>query len=280
MTARLAWTYNRDGTEESADYRGFTIRAVRDHHPENPFEAWDTEPPTLVYQGRRDGFTDYADGVLTDPLAAISDSKLQRAWRQVAAALSITPEDYKRERDERRQQYGDTAAETRRELAEVALDDARHGNGSDYLETLAALWRIAGCEAVTWTSRGYSQGDWAEGLSVATPAWVKLTGAPKSLHVRQLEYAGNLWGFWAWGDVYGHVIEESGEEVDGEGSSVWGFYGENHAESGLEESARDAVDSIIRARCGRRQAKAAELIRARVPLALRPAILDRAEAGQ
>lgn len=289
--APLSWDYrDRARTPEyRATYRGYTIHAVQDESAENPFIAWDCEPPTLVYAGRRDGFSDYADGALHRPLAEMSDAQVSRHWRAIAKALNVSEADHESEvreemaaqRHNAKRGYGAaaTVGAVRRDLFDSALDDARqYGNGSDYLETLAALWRIAGCVAETWSAHGYSQGDWAKGLSVATPEWAKATGAPKDSHAAQMKAAGELWGAWAWGDVYGFICERAdGDDVpDG---SVWGFYGSDFAKSGLEESARYAVDYDIKRRAKARQNRAREVIKARVPLALRPALLNQAEAG-
>ena len=275
--APLTWDWDsrwNGSPAHVATYRGLTIYAVQDSDAENPFEAWEGEPPTLVYAGRRDGFSDYSDGALADPLAAMNDRKISRNWRLIAQALGgWTPVTLRQDIAERREVYGVTADDARRDMFSEALADMRHGNGSDYLEALATLWRIAGCVAVTWASNGYSQGDWAKGVSVATPAWAKETGAPKSSHESQCRAAGKLWGAWAWGNVYGYVIDDG---ADDNADSCWGFYGSDFVESGLEEGAKAAADSLISARAKARQNKAAELIRARVPLALRPAILDAA----
>lgn len=273
QSPHLSWDWDsrwNGSPAHKATYRGLTLYAVQDSDAENPFEAWEGAPPTLVYAGRREGFSDYSDGTLADPFAAMNDRKVGRNWRLIAQALGLTPAAVQQEISERRADYGDTADDTRRELFSEALNDMRHGNASDYLEALATLWRIAGCVAETWSSCGYSQGDWAEGLSVATPEWVKQTGAPKSSHESQCRAAGKLWGAWAWGDVYGYVIADSHDDNI---ESCWGFYGSDFVESGLEEAATEAADSLIRARAKARQHKAAELIRARVPLNLRPDIL-------
>lgn len=273
QSPRLSWDWDakRKGIPATAaSYRGLTIYALQDSYAENPFEAWECEPPTLVYHGRRDGFSDYSGGALAAPLGAMNDRKIARNWRLIAHALDLSPAAVRQEIAERRADYGDTADGTRRELFAETLNDMRHGNGSDYLEALATLWRIAGCVAETWASNGYSQGDWARGLSVATPEWVKQTGAPKSSHESQCRAAGKLWGAWAWGDVYGYVIAD---DDDSHIDALWGFYGSDFVESGLEEAAKEAADSLISARAKARQHKAAELIRARVPLNLRPDIL-------
>lgn len=277
--APLSWDYGSKWSglpARETTYRGFTAYAVQDSDAENPFTAWDTEPPTLVYTGRRDGFSDYSGDTLENPLAAISDARLARKWAEAAKALAISADAYALTKASNRADYGTSAADTRREMAEEALADMRNGSGSDYLEALATLWRIAGCVAETWSAHGYSQGDYAEGLSVATPEWAKKVGAPKKSHADQCRYAGKLYGYWAFGDVYGYVVADASDDhLD----SCWGFYGDDFEESGLADAAREVVDGIISARAKRRQRKASEVIKARVPLALRPALLNQAEAG-
>lgn len=278
---KLSFDYDSSGrgNTQTAEYRGLVIRAEQDTDAENPFTAWDCEPPTLVYSGRRDGLTDYSDDTLDAPLKALSDGKISRHWRAICRALSLAELEHDSDAKENLKGYGGTLAAHRRDIFDDVLSDMAHGNGDDYLEALAALWRLAGCVAVTWTSRGYSQGDYASGLSVATPEWAKLIGNHNARdHKAQCEYAGKLYGFWAWGDVYGFTVEDSDGETIEAAESVWGFYGDDFEESGLSEAARSAVDSLLESRRVEKQTRLAELIKNRVPLALRPAILAQAEA--
>lgn len=263
----LAWEFQDRRNEWRATYRGLEVRAVNDQGAENPFEAWEGEPPTLVYAGRRDGFSDYSGGAVAAPLAAMTNAAISRHWRALAKALDLKEAEHDSEARDMAEGCG--LADARRDLFESALDDAASGNGSDYLETLAAVWRVAGVVCETWASNGYSQSDWAEGLSVATPAWAFKVGAPRDSHAAQCKAAGRLWGAWAWGDVYGYIIDDGDDE-----DSCFGFYGSDFTESGLDEAARSAVDSILDGRRRRRQARAADLIKARVPLYLRPGLLD------
>jgi hypothetical protein len=78
-----------------------------------------------------------------------------------------------------------------------------------------------------------------------------MVGAPPETHKAGMESAIELYGQWAWGDVYGYTCEdESGEDV---GHGCWGFYGSDHNKSGLLESAQDQIDCHLEA-----QAKEAE----------------------
>jgi len=93
---------------------------------------------------------------------------------------------------------------------------------------------------------------------------------------KRLESDAKLWGAWAWGDVYGFVIESAdGAELPGDClDSCFGFYGDDFAWSGLAEAAAESLSYIRKERRERRLAKLKELIRARVPLATRAAILE------
>lgn len=266
----LSFDYDSARGEETATYGALTIRAVRDESPANPFTDWDCEPPLLVwYDG---SLAEYGDGIC-EPLAAMSDSFISRRWRDIAAALDIKPEIVSAEMRDRAK--GERIADARRDYFESALAGwpICALSGSDYLAALAKLWAMQGVEALDSCSSGYSQGDYADVLAVAIPSWAKKVGAPRDTHKRQLEAAVKLYGAWAWGDVYGYVIESpDGEHLD----SCWGYYGSDHDESGLSEAAEETARAIYADARKRKLAKLAELIRARVPLDKRPAILAEA----
>ncbi len=268
----LSFDYSPAHDSEIVSYGALTIKAVRDDSPQNPFEDWDCEPPLLVwYDG---SLTEYGDGIC-EPLAALSDWHISRRWRDIAAALDIKPETVEAEARDRAK--GERMADFRRDYFESALGEMRPsrygGSGADYLSALAKLWEIAGVVALDSCSRGYSQGDYADVLAVALPAWADKVGAPRESHARQLESAVKLYGAWAWGDVYGYVIEgPDGETLD----SCWGYYGSDHDESGLAEAAESAADYIYSAARKRKGERLKELIRNRVPVALRPALLAEA----
>lgn len=280
---KLNWEYaERGGTYgngyQFAEYNGLVIKAMQNDSPMNPFDDWDCEPPTAVYSSG--SLTEYKGGPL-DCLTGISDGFLRRNSAKLAKALDLDPAAFHAESLESQRGYGGRLIDHKREALEAALSDLGPGSGSsaigDYFAAVAAVWAARGVIAVDWSSNGYSQSDWAVGISVATPDWAKLTGAPADSHARQCEAAGKLWGAWAWGDVYGYAVAEPGE--DGEVlDSCWGYYGSDHAESGLEESALDAAEWIIGEAAKRRAAMLKTLIANRVPLALRPAKLATAGA--
>lgn len=78
------------------------------------------------------------------------------------------------------------------------------------------------------------------------------------------------------GNVYGFIIESADSDGDPDSDSLdscWGFYGDPD-ESGLAEAAAESLAHIREERKAKRLAKLKELIRARVPLAARAAILE------
>lgn len=280
----MQWEYvERGGTYgagyQRADYRGLVIEAHYDCDARNPFTEFDCEPPLLTY-GRDNGLTEYGDGA-ADALGAIADGLFKRHWRAIAKAVDLEPDALHAEALEAQRDYGGGLVDIKRERVEEALDDIRPsrygGNASDYFSALAALWAIAGRETLEWTSRGYSQGDWADCLLVATPAWEEASGCKRENHADALKGSRRLFDSWAWGDVFGYVIKApGGADLDGlafVGDSVWGYYGDSHDESGLEESAMEAADGLLADVRHKRQETLKRLIRNRVPLAIREELL-------
>lgn len=269
---KLDWNHEDRDDYESASYRGLRIEARRDDDAGNPWNEWDGNPPALAKSGR-DSLQEYgadADG-LNNPLAAIPDGRFRRHWRKIAEAVDMVPSELHAEALQSQKDYGGGLTDIKRELVGEKLEEltptSYAGNAGDYFEALASLWQIAGREALATSSQGYTQGDYAELLFVATPEWEELTGAPRDSHARQLESAADLWGAWAWGDVYGYVITlPDGGDLGALHDSCWGFYGDSHDKSGLEEQATNAVDCILRSARKSRFERLRELIRNRVPL--------------
>lgn len=271
----MQWDYlEREGVER-ASYRGLVIDAERDSDARNPWEDWDGNPALAVAYGRN-GIREYGEPL--DALANISDSLFRRHWRAICKAVDADADELHAEAVESQRDYGGARTDIKRELVGDRLEELKPstygGNAGDYFQAVADLWAIAGREALATSSQGYSQGDYADLLLVATPAWEKETGAPRDSHKRQLEASADLWGAWAWGDVYGYVIKApGGADLDELHDSCWGFYGTNHNESGLEEQAANAADCIIASVRRKRQETLKRLIRARVPLAIREELL-------
>lgn len=286
------------GDDETAPYR---VRMVQDCFPENPFESWDGHWPMIVdYQDRGHNFTEYdkAPGAsVDDPLARFSDWQLIRYQAAICEALgddcahhcwparSIESDlaEYKRAY---RSEYVKGRAGMAALLRDYFSEALGNVSDSDKLECLSSLYDILGIPNLCTSSHGYSQGDCAELLIVATPesldkfGWNKARRGAADL-AQALEAQADLYSAWAWGDVYGYIVErapldpqeredsDAWEEID----SCWGFYGDNPEKSGLAESALSAIEYDKRARKAARLGKLKELIRANAPLAARQSIL-------
>lgn len=149
------------------------------------------------------------------------------------------------------------AAETRRDYFSDCLSDVAKG---DWLETLASLYAIIGIQALCTCSCGYSQGDYAEMLIVATPESMAAFGWPKAKRSdaaaidKDLRNQAKLYGQWAWGDCYGYVLErapiddserdddDAWQEVD----SCWGFYGDDANVNGMADYILPALAYVQR----------------------------------
>lgn len=264
---KLSWDYDSSLGCEVAMHNGYRIRAVQDTDAQNPFEEYDGNWPIVVYSGRSDGFTahDKVPGADVDaPLRRFSDTQLVHNQKALAALFDRTIRDIATE-------YDDTGDDEEPANYLYDADILRHAfqheldcgiEDSKRLSIYSELYTILGIPSYVTTSRGHCQGDWAEILVVATPEACEEFGLEKPMlgvgpdaHITtywddRLESTADLWGYWAWGDVYGYIIEapvydEDGEIVDWvdacQHNSCWGFYGDDHHESGLEEQALDAV---------------------------------------
>lgn len=240
---------------DKIEYKGCTINVHLDECAENPFKAFDCEPPIAVFYDRQ--ITRYGDAPdIRDLVALIPKEKWARGKRlEIIRELNVSL----REFAEYRRENGESVEDA---FASLALEQAPEPDNSwreagEHFEMLEWLCKLAGVACYSGESDGHSQGDSALVIAFATPAWAKLVGAPVETLERQCEAAFDLYTAWAWGDVYGYTAtDENGDEI--EDASVWGFYGSDHKESGLLESAQEQIDWHLKDR----QAKADSILAA------------------
>lgn len=232
-------------TIETIGYKNCTINVHIDECPENPFTSWDCEPPLLTFYNRSAKAYNGAPENWWDILRLLPDSCFQRGKR-VEFVRQFLPDYTLKQWAEDRANMGDT------EAIAYALVEAYEEKpdgwrvACEWMETACAILNWGGITAVHDQSTGYSQGDVTLCLAIATPAWVERVGAPSDSLKQQLESAIELYGAWAWGDVYGYTVtEENGDEIDD--ASCWGFYGSDHDKSGLLENAQNAIDCHLKA---------------------------------
>lgn len=277
---KLSFDYDSALNCQVAYVPGFRIRAVQDSDAENPWNAWDCQAPLLVLSDR--SIQEYGD--IPNPIGQMRGSFIARNWKALAAIFDQSAD---AAREYKTDWEYDRIADARRDLLEEWLSDAKGGSLSDYMNINESLFALMGWPVYLTTSRGYSQSDWAELLLVYTPAHALACGIKfprsakaKAAAVKSLEADAKLWGNWAWGNVYGAVIdaweggESDGRLVEHAIESCWGFYGDPD-ESGLADFAESTIDAIRSQRKAARLAKLKEIIRARVPVAIRADILER-----
>lgn len=270
---KLSFDYDAKLNCQVAYVDGFRVRAEQDNTSRNPWGDIDGLAPLMAYFDRR--VTDY--GELPDPIAAMSDSFINRKWRELCKIFDM-PESEARDL-KRAYGYSSTIAEVKRDLLDEWLGQE---SGQAAMRLKGELYGALGWPVYSTTSRGYCQGDWAELIAVFTPEHAALCGIamPRGTKAtaaacEDLKGAADLWGQWAWGDVYTAVIDEmTGSEVTSEYvECCGGFYGTDHEASGLAEYAESEIAAIRATRLKARAAKLKDLIRARVPVAIRADIL-------
>lgn len=233
-------------TVETIEYKGCKICIHQDETPENPFEAWDCEPALLTYYGGRHGFLksyNNAPESWWDVLRLLPQTCFERGKRmELIKQLNCTLKEFAEE--ERRMGTIDAVVEFL--TSQCGATPSGWGDAVAWFEMAEWVLNWGGITAIYQQSTGYSQGDCTLCLAIATPKWIEMTGAPQESHKRQMEGAIELYGFWAWGNVYGFTCEdENGDDLEEIGASVWGFYGTDYEKSGLMEAAKEAIDSHL-----------------------------------
>lgn len=258
MTEKLKWEYNYRGDEQCAMYKGYRIRAVLDTSPDNPFEDQDGHfPMTVRYDGRLKHYDNCAGPAPLNPIARLNDLHMVFDQKAIMKILNVTCDEIHTHsdnwQDDTPKWFTDTYA--LRQAFDVAFDNL---NAGESMTAAHELYKLMGIPSLLTTSTGYSQGDWAELLIVATPQAQMSWGTDITMDNadEMLRPQADLYGYWAWGDIYGYVImeriddpkdinaAEEWEEI--EYGSCWGFYGPDHDKSGLEESATNAIDTHLR----------------------------------
>jgi hypothetical protein len=249
---------------DTIEYKGYKIKIAQDEGPENPFEAWDYEPPLLTFYGGRHGrakaYNDAPES-LRDILYMLPDKTWERGER-VKFFNEFMADKFGRKEvaGEIRRQGSTFEAFSDLLSAEYGETPSGWKSACEWFELAESLLKYAGIPCLFEHSHGHCQGDTTLCLAIALPEWLQTTGVTKEQAPAQLESAIELYSAWAWGDVYGvsEIIAPGPEDEDGEGiegASCWGFYGSDHEKSGLMDHARDSIEYHIE-----QQAKEAETL--------------------
>lgn len=224
----------------------YTATIAPDEDAQNPFTEWDCEPPIAVLNlDRHTSTLENYDGeelsleTLLDLIPADKWTTRQ-GKREILKALPFGISDLRETMRYYVQNFQDAIQELTSELAPSSWTEWQ-----EYFKAMARLASIAGIPHHYTTSRGHCQGDCALVFTAATPTWAKLVGAPEDTLTAQCQNAADLWTAWAWGDCYGieAIHRPDGTELDD--GSCWGFYGDDHAKSGLLDHCNGTVNSDL-----------------------------------
>lgn len=255
MSKKLSWDYDQNSGENHTiverNYQTYRIRAVLDSHPSNPFTDGDMNWPIVVRSPDNvHDITCYDSGVEHSSAGGFkldcsmfTDAALVHSQHHILKVLDApAPE-------------GEPLTVTMRNAMEAYLTNEPVGYCHDaqvlrelfdsmlsdrttpsLLVAYEELCKIALIPAYRTTVTGYSQGDWAEVLVVATPEAVAKFGTniehyhteAKALpEIKQimpdkldawieekavelmLAPTAQLYKSWAFGDVYGYVVEKA-----------------------------------------------------------------------
>lgn len=242
---------------ETISYRGHSIDVLIDDGAPNPFREFDNEPPCVVCSGR-DWFTEYGLD-LAPPV--FCREQIKTALPALKRALGIKGPllAFCREYAPSALIYYDNAEDLFNDALGEYVAQLRN---SEKLEALSDLYRAAGVPAIHTSACGFSQGDYLEFLFVATPEYCEKIGTVPT--EESLEKSAELYASWAFGNCYGYSVDAIEE-------SCWGFYGDDHKESGLLEYAQNAIDCHIEHARRERLQRVKAWIKNRVPLIYRGA---------
>lgn len=252
MAAKLDWNYdNALECEVAYINTDLRIKAEHDDSPSNPFKDWDGHWPMLTYSDRDLTVYDKVSGAAPDrPFSRFTPALVVFCQKQLAEIFDADPNSAL-DVDVQRKWH------TNGKMLESFFADSLDGGyyESQKLAVYEQLYDLLGIPCYRSTSRGYSQGDWAEVLVVATPEARKEFGWADDREVTEAEMESqvDLYTAWAWGDVYGYVVEEAVRLPDADADddpeweeisdgSCWGYYGADHTKSGLEESGLEAAN--------------------------------------
>lgn len=213
------------------------IRILQDPDPINPFVEIDGNPP-IMYEGARGIKSEYPDSEIKEFITSKATDKLViKHQEEIAEILEINLDDY----------------------IDVTIDDKISDIVSEIykanLKQLAKLCKVFKILHINWISKGYSQSDWLDVLVVLTDNFFETTGCSRKKYKSILKETQDLLDAWAWGDVYGFILEECkvykkvlasefdagnfedvGEEEEWEEiDSCWGFYGDKWMENGMSD---------------------------------------------
>lgn len=235
---------------ETINYKGKYIEVDHHYDAENPFEMWDACVPLISKSNY--GFRDYSKGQIINYLKGfLTDNQIIHHQKKLLDILAYDWSSYDLDPEEK-------------------IDEIRDHFDELNFSQLSKFCNMFKIPCYSGISKGYSQGDWSDIFICETPEYLEISGC-QTLTEESMKSGFDLWGYWAWGDVYSYLID------DGDIGSCCGFYGTNHEESGLLEHAKEDIDAYYQNNKNQRFKKLKSLIKNNVPYQYRFDIINQFE---
>lgn len=243
-------------TVETVKYRGHTIEINQDEYATNPFDDWDILPDIIIYSDR---YTRSYGNTEFDYLPDLTEQEIRSNTKAILEETDTTTlirfiSEYGNSYLSDYVSAIDAINETLQEYYMGLYDNGK-------LAFLAFIYELKGVVVLNTQITGYSQGDYAELLIIASDTFLKETGATINTP-EDLQFCADLYQAWAYGDTYWYNIEETEDTCSG-------FYGYDHRKSGLLEYAENSIDCSIRYAEEKRISKLKALIKNHAPLDIR-----------
>lgn len=236
---------------ETITYKGIEIEIRREEWVQNPFEDWDCLHPLMAkYDGT---LTDYSKGDITDYLSGfLTYNQTKRYQKRLLKMMDESIEDFMEDYP--------SGEYDRTDMVQEYLDEWLTDR-YDNFKNMATFCEEFNIPYLSTYTRGYSQGDHIDLFICCTKKFEEVTGCTEHTK-KDIQSSADIYGYWAWGDVYWYSIEETGD-------SCGGFYGNDHEKSGLMEMARSSIDHYLIEKKIRKQSRLKSLVKANVPLEYR-----------
>lgn len=244
--------YPKHSTET---YKGIEIEIEYDQNAENPFENWDGCTPLIAVYDRSEN--DYSQGQILRYLRNyLTYNQVKRHQVRLLNLMDYNVEDF---RDEHPLEDYDRT--------EIIKDEFLYDWLTESLDNKENFCIEFGIKHYRGSSRGYSQGDYADIFMCWTPEFEEVTGRTyESIDDDEFKGGLKLYSDWAWGDVFSFSIDEIND-------SCCGFYGDDFENNGLMEMAKESIDSYLNHKEKTKQSKLKTLIKNKVPYQKRTEIL-------
>ena len=263
---------NEERIYKEESYKGYSIKIMYEDCPECPTKFWDMCAAFLWEYSDRGGahrLSDYCHWEQVYGKHGSSDHSLDDALINLINDYANLDKVYKYFKNENsnvklyydrslRRWIFEEWSEYRKAYIEVFNCTSDEYKCGDYLyemlesrdkdELIDILDRCANNVVIyEWSSTGYSQGDYVEGVAFMTKEmadknlFVKEGEDWKEVATEAMDAGSKSIGAWMWGDVYGWSIEdEEGDNID----SCWGYYGDEEIDYMISE-AKNNIDSYI-----------------------------------